>query len=158
MPRTTNGYHRITASAVAALALGLAACTDSPSNPVSPQQLAAPDVASLSSSNNDAVHGHVMLIKGATQLEAYKNANKRSGGGTGISYHGGPVLQAGTKVAAVYWSSAPIFNGGPAVGTHGTGSGDGSLVGTFLRGIGGCPTSTSTRRTPTAPATTSPTA
>jgi len=139
MPRTTNGYHRITASAVAALALGLAACTDSPSNPVSPQQMAAPDVASLSSSDNDAVHGHVMLVKGATQLEAYKNANKRPGGGTGISYHGGPVLVSGTNVAAVYWSSTPIFNGAPAVGTAGSGASDGSLVGTFLRGLGGSP-------------------
>jgi hypothetical protein len=139
MPRTTHGHHRITASAIATLALALAACTDTSSNPVSPQPMAAPDVASLSSSNNDAVHGHVMLIKGATQLEAYKNANKRPGGGTGISYHGGPVLQAGTKVAAVYWASTPIFNGGPAVGTAGSGGSDGSLVGTFLRGLGGSP-------------------
>lgn len=136
MSRSTHGF-RITAGALAALAL--AACTDSSSNPVTPQPMAAPDVAALSSSNNDAVHGHIMLTKGATQLEAYKGAFRRTGGGTGITYHGGPVLQAGTNVAAIYWASAPIFNGGPAVGTAGSGASDGSLVGTFLRGLGGSP-------------------
>lgn len=136
MPRTTHGF-RITAGALAALAL--AACTDAPSNPVSPQPMAAPDAASLSSSDNDAAHGHIMLTKGATQLEAYKNAFLRTGSGTGISYHGGPVLQSGTKVAAIYWASAPIFTGGPAVGTAGSGSSDGSLVGFFLRNLGGSP-------------------
>jgi hypothetical protein len=49
------------------------------------------------------------------------------------------VLVSGTNVAAVYWSSTPIFNGGPAVGTAGSGASDGSLVGTFLRGLGGSP-------------------
>ena len=134
MPRSTHGF-RFTAATLAALAL--AACTDSPSSPLSPQSIAVPDVASLSSSNNDAVHGHIMLTKDASQLEAFKNANKRPGGGTGISYHGGPVLQSGTKVAAVYWASAPIFNGGPAVGTTGSGASDGSLVGYFLNIMGG---------------------
>ena len=133
MPRSTHGF-RITAGALAALAL--AACTDSPSSPLAPQPLGAPDVAALSSSNNDAAHGHIMLTRPA-QLEAYKNASRRTGSGTGISYHGGPVLQAGTNVAAIYWASAPIFNGGPAVGSHGGGSSDGSLVGTFLRALGG---------------------
>jgi hypothetical protein len=136
MPRSTHGY-RFTAGALAALAL--AACTDSPSSPLSPQSLAVPDVASLSSSNNDGVHGHIMLTKDASQLESYKNASKRPGGSSGISYHGGPVLQSGTKVAAVYWASAPIFNGGPAVGTSGSGASDGSLVGHFLRNLGGSP-------------------
>ncbi len=136
MPRSTHGY-RITAGAVAALAL--AACTDSPSSPMSPQPMAVPDVAALSSSSNDAVHGHIMHTRDFTQLEAYKNAARRPGGGTGITYHGGPVLQAGTKVAAVYWASAPIFTGGPAAGTAGSGSGDGSLVGYFLNHLGGSP-------------------
>lgn len=135
MPRSTHGF-RITAGALAALAL--AACTDSSNSPMAPQPLGAPDVAALSSSNNDAAHGHIMLTRPA-QLEAYRNASRRTGSGTGISYHGGPVLQSGTKVAAIYWASAPIFNGGPVVGTAGSGSSDGSLVGTFLRGLGGSP-------------------
>ena len=55
---------------------------------------------------------------------------------TGIYYHGGPILTA-TNVAAVYWASAPIYNNGPATGTTGTGAQDNSLIGFFLRNLGG---------------------
>ena len=61
------------------------------------------------------------------------------GGGTGISYHGGSVLLTGTNVAAVYWSNATIYAGGPAPGNPGPGSADGSLVGFFLGHLGGSP-------------------
>jgi hypothetical protein len=59
------------------------------------------------------------------------------GGGTGIFYHGGPLLTAATNVNAIYWAAAPVYNGGPAAGSTGTGSADGSLIGAFLRGLGG---------------------
>ncbi len=59
------------------------------------------------------------------------------GGNTGIFYHGGPILQF-TKVVAIYWSQNAIYSGGPASGT-GTGTQDGSLVGAFLRTLGGSP-------------------
>jgi len=69
------------------------------------------------------------------------NGRGGGGGGTnnGISYHGGPVLQAGTNVVAVYWSPTTVYNGGPTPGTFaiGSNSGDGSVVGDFLRGLGG---------------------
>jgi hypothetical protein len=69
--------------------------------------------------------------------DVQKEAGKsRPGSGTGISFHGGPVLQGGTKVVAIYWASTPIYLGGPATGT-GPGSGDGSLVGYFLNHLGG---------------------
>ncbi|MBV9774624.1 MAG: hypothetical protein JO040_11775, partial [Gemmatimonadetes bacterium] len=74
--------------------------------------------------------------------EAHVDAQNRAAakaGSTGITYHGGPVLQTGTKVAAIYWASAPIYTGGPTPGTTGTGVSDGSLVGHFLRNIGGSP-------------------
>ena len=58
------------------------------------------------------------------------------GGGSGIYYHGGPIILA-PQIATIYWSSATIYNGGPAAGTTGTGSADASLIGTFLRGLGG---------------------
>lgn len=64
-------------------------------------------------------------------------ASKASRTSTGIFYHGGPVLQAGTNVVAIYWASSPIYNGGPAAGTTGAGSQDGSLVGFFLNHLGG---------------------
>ncbi|HEY2164508.1 MAG TPA: hypothetical protein VGH04_10980, partial [Gemmatimonadaceae bacterium] len=70
-------------------------------------------------------------------------AHGRGGGGggsnNGISYHGGPVLQSGTSVVAVYWASSPIYVSGPAPGTHGGNSADQSLVGQFLRSDGGSP-------------------
>jgi hypothetical protein len=49
------------------------------------------------------------------------------------------VLQSGTKVAAIYWSSARIYNNSPAIGTSGAGSLDVSLVGFFLNHLGGSP-------------------
>lgn len=58
--------------------------------------------------------------------------------GTGILYHGGPILSI-PKVAAMYWGSAPIYAGGPAPGTTGTGAQDGSLIGYFLGNLGGSP-------------------
>jgi hypothetical protein len=65
-------------------------------------------------------------------------ANPHGGGGnTGIFYHGGPVLQAATKVVAIYWANSTIYTGGPGVGTTGTGSQDNSLIGYFLRNLGG---------------------
>jgi len=66
--------------------------------------------------------------------------NGRGGGGStnnGISYHGGPVLQAATNVVAVYWSPTTVYNNGPTPGTSGPGTGDGSLIGAFLRTLGG---------------------
>ena len=59
--------------------------------------------------------------------------------GTGISYHGGPLLTSQTKVAAIYWSSTVIYTGGPTPGTTGAGSADGSLVGYFMSHVGGSP-------------------
>jgi hypothetical protein len=125
---------RRTAAGSAALTLVLAACSESTSNPVAPEQLAAPSAASLSASASDG-HAHVMLTRG--QLERLNAAGAKSGGGSGIFYHGGPVLQAATNVAAVYWAASPIFVGGPVAGTNGNGATDASLIGSFLRGIGG---------------------
>ncbi len=135
MSRRTNATRRTVGSLVALLTVG--ACSESVVNPAAPtSSMAAPDVAALSA-NTDVEHGHVMMTRG--QLERLKAARTHGGGGTGISYHGGPVLQAGTNVAAIYWASAPIFVNGPTAGSKGAGSGDGSLIGTFLRGLGGSP-------------------
>ncbi len=56
----------------------------------------------------------------------------------GIQYNGGPVIQQ-AKVVAIYWGSAPIYPGGPTPGTTGTAASDGSLIGYFLRNLGGSP-------------------
>lgn len=55
-----------------------------------------------------------------------------------ITYHGGPVVRV-NKVAAIYWSSTTIYAGGPTPGSMGLGSADGSVVGHFLRNLGGSP-------------------
>lgn len=133
----THANRRTVGSLLALVAL--AACGETSGNP----NVTAPDAPALSSSANasdigafnSADHGHVMMTR--DQLGNLNAAGAKSGGGTGITYHGGPVLQAATNVAAVYWAAAPVYNGGPAAGTNGSGSGDGSLVGSFLRNIGG---------------------
>ncbi|HEV2749115.1 MAG TPA: hypothetical protein VGV12_01180 [Gemmatimonadales bacterium] len=79
---------------------------------------------------------HVMLPRGrarpAGPVVAAPAANN------GISYHGGPIIYA-QKVAAIYWSSGTIYPGGPAPGTTGSGSADGSVVGFFMNHLGGSP-------------------
>jgi hypothetical protein len=87
----------------------------------------------------DVARAHVMELRTSASQHTASNAAGGGGGGTGIFYHGGPVLQAGTKVVAVYWAASPIYSGGPAAGTTGAGSADGSNVGYFLNNLGGSP-------------------
>src|SRR6476619_7434606 len=104
------------AVAVTAGVLALAACSDAtavrtPSNSVD----LAPSLAQ-GVTPEDASEGHVhfMPLKSQAQEAKSENGNAgKPGGGTGITYHGGPVLQAGTKVVAIYWSGTPIYTGGP---------------------------------------------
>ncbi|MDB4887514.1 MAG: phosphate-responsive 1 family protein [Gemmatimonadetes bacterium] len=137
MSRITPMARRTASAAAAALALTLGGCSDSASNPVAPStQLSPTRIAPERSSDNDVEHGHVMHGR-PTQLEAFRNAAARSSG-TGIFFHGGTVLLT-TNVANIYWASAPIFVGGPTPGSTGSGAADGSLIGTFLRGLTGSP-------------------
>jgi hypothetical protein len=55
---------------------------------------------------------------------------------SGMVFHGGPVLQAKTNVFNIYWAGTPIFVNGPKTGT-GLGTADLSIVGYFLRYLGG---------------------
>ena len=130
--------------AVSALLLAIAACTDRTGEPTGPQATAvsaarASDRAGPEPFDGSDSHARV----GALRTSDAENGQAKNGSfrtaGTGIYYHGGPVLQAGTKVVAVYWASAPIYSGGPAAGTTGAGSADGSLVGYFLNNLGGSP-------------------
>ncbi len=128
------------AIAVSAGILALAACSDAtgvskPGTSVELAPMFAQDVTP-----DDAKEKHVHPIKSNAD-EAKSQAGKNRGGGTGIFYHGGPVLQAGTKVVAIYWSGSAIYSGGPNPSSlpKGTGAQDGSLVGFFLRNLGGSP-------------------
>jgi hypothetical protein len=85
-------------------------------------------------------HVHFMPTKAAAAQVRHdaKPPKPPRSGGTGISFHGGPVVHS-QKVAAIYWSASTIYSKGPAAGSSGPGSGDGSLIGTFLSSLGGSP-------------------
>jgi len=112
-------------------ALLATACSDTTNTMTQPAAPAFLDVQSLN-------HIHVM----PTRAVAHGLDAARPGGGkpkssnTGIFYHGGPILVS-PKVAAIYWGPNQIYQGGPTPGTTGNGSQDGSLVGFFLRSLGG---------------------
>lgn len=133
--------HRTTRLVLAAAAVGLAACAESPTSsdtstpadlqPSFSQEFATP-----------GTHVHVMPPRGKS-LDGFARGGKPGGGGgggkspnTGIYYHGGPIVYT-PKVAAIYWSTSTIFANGPTPGTSGAGSGDASLVGYFMRNLGG---------------------
>jgi hypothetical protein len=108
-------------------ACAIAACADSnrltePANPDFAQQR-----------NIEFAPRHLFHVKSYYA----KTQSGASGKGTGIYYHGGPLLAAMTNVAAVYWAGTPIYAGGPTPGTFGSGTKDNSLVGFFLRHLGG---------------------
>jgi hypothetical protein len=104
-------------------------------SPGSPSFDRAPDAGSDQATANR----HVFELRNSPGNAAAHAGGKGGGSGTGISYHGGSVLLNATNVVAVYWASAPIYTNGPAVGSTGTGSADGSLIGYFLRNLGGSP-------------------
>jgi len=112
----------------AAGAMIVAACSET-STPTAPTP--APTPAFLAVQGEQ--HIHVMLPKPHPGASARLKTR-----GTGIFYHGGPIFYT-TNVAAIYWSAATIYNGGPVPGTMGAGAQDGSLVGFFLRNLGGSP-------------------
>lgn len=125
---------RLSTLTLVAAGLALAACADS-GRITEPARTAKGPELTRSELNNG--HRHLFLTR-----EGYANNEAKLGArtaNTGIFYHGGPVLQAATNVVAIYWASGTIYNGGPTPGTTGSGSQDGSLVGAFMRGLGGSP-------------------
>jgi hypothetical protein len=128
---------------VSAGLLAVAACSDN-------QQVTAP-AAGDAVQTQEVQHLGIVPVKGAATARPLfsNNGNELNHGNAGvqngalvqagINYHGGPVLQAGTKVAAIYWSASTIYPGGPTPGTNGAGSADGSNIGYFLSHVGGSP-------------------
>jgi hypothetical protein len=87
-----------------------------------------------------------MPVKGAAAQTPAGEAHsgpRPGGGGTqaGIYYHGGRIVAQDFKVESIYWSTGQTYPNGPDAGTSDTNVGDGtsdhSLVGAFLRGLGG---------------------
>ena len=109
--------------------VAVAACADQSTTPSdmsavrqSPRQVLEQDLVEVAELNpyGDVLHAGPGINAGA------------------MIYHGGPIVPT-MKVAAVYWGTAPIYIGGPAVGTTGPGTADNSLIGHFLRNLGGSP-------------------
>jgi hypothetical protein len=111
-------------------ALTLAACAGAPTDATTKSSridVSAPSM-SVNEFNSDK---HLFHTR---EWFAQNAARPHGGSNTGISYHGGSVLQSGTKVVAIYWgsSAAPVGYANLPSGT-GSGSADGTLIGAFLR-------------------------
>ena len=117
--------------AAAVAGVWLAACSREPTAPNS-AITAAPATPEMLRFESDHPHAHVMLPKGFVRSAARRSS-------TGINYHGGPLFINQTRIVAIYWAASTIYNNGPTPGTTGTGSQDGSLIGAFLRTLGGSP-------------------
>jgi hypothetical protein len=119
--------------ALAGVAL-LAACERTPT-------VTEPDVTPVLANGNASEIGQE-ASEGRSEFPLRNSPNARAqspfkGSGSGISYHGGTVLQSGIKLQNIYWGAAPIYKNGPAAGTTGTGDQDASLIGFLLRNLGG---------------------
>jgi len=136
----THHALRIAATVACAATLSLSACSDTAITP--PTRTASPDSPSLTRDPDIMMNGpRVFHTKPWHDNDNAAHGRGGGGGGSnnGISYHGGPVLQSGTNVVAVYWASSPIYVNGPTPGTSGGNAADQSLVGQFLRSLGGSP-------------------
>lgn len=144
MSRSMNALNGNTAFLCVA-ALILAACAENTTTPTA--RTTAPDAASANQYpefNGPSADAHIMHTRQWFAQNPSDNApggshGKPGGGGTsnGISYHGGPVLQAATNVAAIYWAASTIYNSGPTPGTTNATGQDNSLVGYFMSHLGG---------------------
>ncbi|CAN5811943.1 hypothetical protein BH11GEM2_BH11GEM2_04960 [soil metagenome] len=131
MTRPAFAVRRLSTGILAASLATLAACSESATTttPLAPQD--APSATRSPKFNNT----HIMHTK-----DFYAKSNgSRPSSGSGISYHGGTVIAgpAVTKVVGIYWSAGTIY-AGQAAG-NGTGATDPTLIGSFLRGLGGSP-------------------
>jgi hypothetical protein len=129
-------------------AISLAACTENPvdnqrrliiggSSPKSVQL--STEWAPLTLSTADAYEP--FQLNGVVDQNGYVSkdnppANMGNDRPVHIKYWGGRLILQ-QSVVSVYYASSPIYNGGPAAGTTGTGAADGSLVGFYLRNMGG---------------------
>ena len=130
MSRVTSASSRLIAGTIAALVL--AACSSAPD--ASPGSMTPMDP-----SLNRAAEFNAPRHEFHTKQYYARPGGGGGGGGTGIYYHGGTVIAGPsvTKVVAIYWSTGTIYPSQPT--STGVGSSDGSLIGSFLRSLGGSP-------------------
>ncbi len=129
--------------AAIAAAVAVAACADSSSAPTAtPQFTVSSNASVVSSIKGDGRRSRFKFHGVRADTTPSNAAAKKSTTPTptpvnsGMVFHGGPVLQSATNVVSIYWSGTPIFVNGPKTGT-GLGTADLSIVGHFLRNLGG---------------------
>jgi hypothetical protein len=129
MSRLDRSTSRLVAGTIAALVL--AACSDSANLPTADRQIAPTEPEQSVAEFNTTRH-----LFHTKEFYAKPGAAKPSSN-TGIFYHGGTVITGtATKVVAIYWGN-PVYTNLPS-GT-GVGTADGTLIGSFLRSLGGSP-------------------
>jgi Phosphate-induced protein 1 conserved region len=133
--------------AITAIA-ALAACSE---NPVDPQAKVAPGIASRAAQAGQATLPPLTLVpaefyrpfklggpvgsNGFVSKDATPDALGNDRPPT-IKYWGGALILR-QRLAAIYYSPTTIYQNGPKAGTTGAASADHSLVGFFLRNLGG---------------------
>jgi hypothetical protein len=126
--RLDRSTSRLVAGTIAALVL--AACSESANVPTADHPIAPTEPERSVAEFNTT--RHLFHTK-----EFYaKGGPSKPSSNTGIYYHGGTVITTATNVVAVYWGN-PGYQNLPS-GT-GTGTADGTLIGSFLRSLGGSP-------------------
>src|SRR4051812_16007923 len=135
-----------TAALAVSTALFLAACAPTDNSVAPVNSKLAPASSNLTVSNEA-----VFEMAPIEYAEPILNQADQEGGGIfvrdafggipgkpnpNILYLGGALITQ-QKLVAVYVGGATIYPGGPALGTKGAGTADGSLVGHVLRNIGG---------------------
>jgi len=126
------------AVALGAVAAVLGACAD---QPTAPHAAPSPGVANASRADLNALSAaigpefrRILTMREVNGSDRASKAAFSLATATNVRYHGGPVLQSGTDVVAVYWG-APAYANLPS--GSGVGTDDHSLIGIFLRSLGG---------------------
>lgn len=121
-------------------ALALAACGELP---VEPSDVKAPPPANRAVLTADSLElGAQEFYEpiAATALSddlQIRDANSLNNGKLiDIKYHNGPLI-LNQRLKAIYYGAAPIYRQGPTPGTSGPASTDASLIGHYLRNLGG---------------------
>ncbi|MBV6522572.1 MAG: hypothetical protein MNPFHGCM_02720 [Gemmatimonadaceae bacterium] len=124
--------------ALGSAAVLLAACADSPT-PTQPLAPGALDLAAMESMDLDPAMSLQRKVHPTVQQARERQAARGIQAGPPMLYHVGGRIIPLPRVAAIYWSNSVIYAGGPTPGTVGAGSADGSVVGQFMRSLGGTP-------------------
>ncbi len=136
--------NRVHVLALSVAAIAVAACTETPTGTHDLKvNTAAMSVSQSGRIELATVHYQEPLIWQPSDADKAVVTRDARGGTQGapdknILYWSGSVIRD-QKVVAIYYSPATVYTNGPQAGTAGGATSDGSLIGHFLRNIGGTP-------------------